>query len=399
MALSELESNTNPGGEMQGAFSLNVPIEAKKFSEQELSAEAELIAESFITEALLTLFTMVTNGRGKEKLGSVNGRPGERRSVLDLTASDFLEEIVKKRTETGLPCAILSEEVIDLSSVKDAKKFLIITDDPIDNSSPYMKGIKGAGVYSVKSFFDQDGNVIMGLSIDIENASVIISKNGKNILRKYEMVEKPNGNPKEKDFIFKTGKNTDKPKITEEEIFPSERKTLNDPDATFFTFMGEKKWIKLAMNEFLPKLLDVLDPKAHSELSRGGSHLYPFFLAAGRGEVYAISKEPVSELFTAWAAITTAGLTVLDVKRDGSAEEIKFDPKKFIENPKLYQEESIDFLVVAVTPEIAHEVAKSYPEQIKAFELEKAKIAFADSRPEEFKIFRDSQRLQNTLNN
>jgi hypothetical protein len=399
MMQKESNQGINLGKDMQGAFPINVPMEAKEFSEQQLTNEAELIVNSFIKNALPGLFTMVANGEGKQKLDAVGGRPGERRSGLDLSANNWLTSIIKERVkQTGLPCAIFGEEDIDLSSIKDAKKYLIITDDPIDNSSPYSKGVKGAGVYSVKSFFDQDGKLIMGLSVDIENATVIVSKNGKNIMQKFEMEEIPNGDPKHKEFRFKTNKKGDKI-MTTEEIFPSERKTLNDPDATFYTFMGERKWIELAINDLLPKLVDVLNPKAHNELSRGGSHLYPFYLATGSGEAYAISEEPVSELFTAWAAIKAANLTVWDVKRDGSHTDIEFDPQKYLENPELYQEDSIDFLVVAVTPEIAQEIAKSYAEQIKAFELEKAKIAFADSRPEEFEIFRASQHSQNYLNN
>jgi hypothetical protein len=396
MIQKESDQGINPREEIQGVFPINVPLEAREFSEQQLVNEAEIITKNYIETALPALFTMVANGEGKQKLEGVGGRPGERRSLLDLTASHILVSIIKERTkQAGLPCAIFGEEDIDLSFIKGAKKFMVITDDPIDNSSPYSKGVKGAGVYSVKSLFDQDGKVIMGVAIDIENASVIVSKNGKNMLQKFEMAEKPNGDPKYKEFEFKTDKHTGKIKMTEEEVFPSDRKTLNDPDATFYTFMGEKKWIELAINDLLPKLLDVLNPKAHNELSRGGSHLYPFYLACGRGEAYAISEEPVSELFTAWAAITAANLTVLDVKRNGTFEEVKFNPGDFINNPELYQEGYIDFLVVAVTPEIAHEIARSYSEQIKNVEIQKTKIAFADSRPEEFEIFKASNKSKN----
>jgi len=381
----------------QKELGLGIP---KELSEQQLVNEAELIANNFIAEALPALFTMVANGEGKQKLDAVRGRPGERRSGLDLSSGNWLTSIVEKRVrQTGLSCAIFGEEDINLSSIKDAKKYLIITDDTIDNSSPYSKGVKGAGVYSVKSFFDQDGKVIMGVAVDIENATVIISKDGKNTMQKFEMEEIPNGDPKHKEFRFKTDKHTEKIKMTEEEVFPSDRKTLNDPDATFYTFMGEKQWIKSAIEDFLPKLLDVLNPKGHNELSRGGSHIYPFFLATGHGEAYAISEEPVSEVYTAWAAITAANLTVLEVKEDNSVVEVKFNPSEFIENPDLYQEKCFNFFIAAVTPEIAYEIAESYLKQKEIFKLEKAKIAFADSRPEEFEIFRASLQLKGPSSN
>jgi len=371
------------GQPAQGELKLDTP---KELSEQEMTNSARLIFDEFVINALPTLFTMVANGEGKQKLDVVGGRPGEKRSLIDLTAHHLFAKIVEKHTKAGLPCAILSEEDIDISSLKDAKKFLVFTDDPIDNSSPYAKGVKGAGVYSIKSACDQDGKVIMGLSIDIENATVIISRDGKNFLQTFEMVEKSNGDPKHKEFVFKT--ENDKIKMTETEIFPSRRKTLADPDATFYSFMGETKWGKLAVDTFLPKLFDVLDPKAHSELSRGGSHIYPFFLARGQGEAYAINDEPFSEIFTAWAAIINAKLTVWAAKKDGSISEIKFNPKEFIESPKLYEEGYVEFLIVTVTPEIAREIADSYFKQIKESKIIKEKIAFADSRPEEFEIFR-----------
>lgn len=390
-----MASNIESGGSRQPESGLNA---SREFSEQEMANSARLIFDEFVTIALPTLFTMVANGEGKQKLDVVGGRPGEKRSLIDLTAHHLFVKIVEQHTKTGLPCAIFSEEDIDLSSLKDAKKFLVVTDDPIDNSSPYAKGVKGAGVYSVKSAFDQDGKVIMGLSIDIENATVVVSRDGKNFLQTFEMVEKPNGDPNHKEFVFKT--ENGKIKMTETEIFPSRRKTLADPDATFYSFMGETKWGKLAVDTFLPKLFDVLDPKAHSELSRGGSHLYPFFLARGQGEAYAINEEPFSELFTAWAAITNAKLTVWGVKKDGTISEIKFNPKEFIENPKLYEEGYIDFLIVAVTPEIAQEIAYSHLKQIEESKITRDKIAFANSRPKEFDVFVASLQLpQNPANN
>jgi hypothetical protein len=382
---------------IQGGLELGI---SKELSEQEMLDSTRLIFDEFVMTALPTLFTMVANGEGKQKLDAVGGRPGEKRSLIDYTAHLLFASIIKKHVKAGLPCAILSEEDIDFSSLKEAKKFLVFTDDPIDNSSPYAKGVKGAGVYSVKSAFDQDGKVIMGLSIDIENASIVVSRDGKNYLQKFEMVEKPNGDPKRKEFEFKIDENTKKIKMTEEEIFPSKRKTLVDPDATFYSFMGESKWGKSAIDKFLPKLYDVSDSKAHFELSRGGSHLYPFFLAKGQGEVYAISEEPFSEIFTAWAPIVNAKLSVWDVREDGSILEVKFDPRKFIENPKLYEEGYVGFFIVAVTPEIAREVADSYFKQLKESKTIKEKIEFADSRPiEEFEIFRASKQTNAAANN
>lgn len=383
-------------GEIQGTLPIDLPKEVKNFSEQELASSVAPIFDEFIMTALPTLFTMVANGEGKQKLDVVGGRPGEKRSGIDLIAHHLFAKIVEKHTkEKGLPCAILSEEDIDTSSLKDANKFLVFTDDPIDNSSPYAKGVKGAGVYSIKSACDQDGKVIMGLSIDIENATVVISRDGKNFLQTFEMIEKPNGDPKHKEFIFKI--ENDKIKMTEVEIFPSRRKTLKDPDATFYSFMGETKWGKLAVDTFLPKLFDVLDSKTHSELSRGGSHLYPFYLAQGQGEAYGINEEPFSEIFTAWAAIVNAGLTVWEAKKDGTVSKLEFNPKVFIENPKLYEVGYVDFLIVAVSPEIAQEVLDAHFEQLKESKIIKEKVAFADSRPEEFEIFRALQKPQEPL--
>lgn len=380
--------------EAQGEFKIGV---SKELSEQEMTESARLIFDEFITNALPTLFTMIANGEGKQKLDVVGGRPGEKRSLIDLTAHHLFAKIVEKHTKAGLPCAILSEEDIDTSSLKDANKFLVFTDDPIDNSSPYAKGVKGAGVYSVKSACDQDGKVIMGISIDIENATVVVSRDGKNFLQTFEMVEKPNGNPDHKEFVFKT--ENDKIKMTEAEIFPSKRKTLNDPDATFYSFMGERKWAELAIHTFLPKVFDMEDLKTHNELSRGGSHLPPFFLARGKGEAYAINEEPFSEIFTAWAPIVNAGLTAWEVKKDGSISKLEFNPKMFIENPKLYEEGFVEFFILAVTPEIAQEIADAHFKQIRESKMIKEKLAFVDSHLEEFELFLASRPPQNPSSN
>ena len=185
-----------------------------------------------------------------------------------------------------------------------AKKFLVITHDAIDNSGPYVKGVRGAGVYSVGNSFDQDGKSIGGFAIDLERAEVVVTRNGKNFLRKYEMIEKQNGQPKHKEFIFREKDGS--PVFTEEEIFPSKKTTLNDPDAVFYTFMGEKKWAKLALKNFLTELQNKIDDDTHQELARGGSHLVPFYLANDKGQAYAEGDEPASEVFSQWAAIKAA---------------------------------------------------------------------------------------------
>lgn len=378
-----LESGNRPPQEgLQGEL---LPREHK--ISPELSRRVESVFDEYIKTALPTLFTMVANGEGKQELDVVNGRPGEKRRVIDLTAHHMFSDIVKKQTD--LPSVIFSEEDIDVLLPKDSTEeteFIAWSLDPIENSSPYAKGVEGAGVFSGGSAFDQDGNLIMGIFIDIEKARVLVSKDGKNILQTFEIGEKPNGNPNHKTFVMK-----DIAPKTVQEVFPSRRKTLNDPDATFYTFMGEKKWAKLAMDNFLPKLLDVLDRKTHSELSRGGSHIYPFYLANGKGEGYGIEQEPVSEIWPAWASIIFARLTIFGVKKDGSITELKFNPKELLKNPKLYQEGFVDFLVVAVTPEIADEIKKAHLDQMEENKIMKAKLAVADSHPEEVQRLLASQ--------
>lgn len=372
----------------QGEFPLNIPKETG--ISPELSKKVGSVFDEYVRTALPVLYTMVANGEGKQELEvfvDEGGKKGEKRRVIDLTAHHLFSDIVKRQTD--LPSVIFSEEDVDNFLPKDVAaetKFVAWSFDPIENSSPFAKGIEGARVFSIATAFDQDGNVIMGIAIDLEKAKVLVSKDGKNIMQTYEMVEKANGNPKHKEFIMKMKDEKDPSKgfaLGEEEVFPSNRKTLTDPDAAFYTFMGEKEWGILAINNFLPKLYDILDAKTHSELSRGGSHIYPFYLAAGRGEGYAIEKEPITEIYPAWAAITTARLTIFGVKKDGGVVQIKFNPREFLRNPKSYQEECIDFLVVGVTPEIAEQLKTAYLEQLAANEIKEAKLVVADRHPEE----------------
>lgn len=390
------ESGARPSQEgSQGALNISVP---KEWSEKDFADRVSLICNEFVMTALPTLFTMVANGEGKQELEvfvDEGGKKGEKRRVIDLTAHHLFRDIVRRQTD--LPSVIFSEEDVDTflpRDVTEKTKFIAWSLDPIENSSPYAKGVEGAGVFCGGSAFDQDGNVIMGFFIDLERARVLVSKDGKNIMQTYEMVEKPNGDPNHKTFMMK-----DPNPKTSQEVFPSRRKTLSDPDATFYTFMGEKKWSKLA-DEFLPTLRDkFFDSKTHSELSRGGSHIYPFYLANGKGEAYAISEEPVSEIFPAWAAIVNAGLTIFGVKKDGSMTEIKFNPRELLKNPKFYKEGYVDFLVAAVTPEIADQIKIAYLEQLKENKIREAKIAFADSHPEEFEVFRSTRQAQNPPTN
>jgi hypothetical protein len=404
---SGIESREN-GKPSQGELPLGLPKENTALLDQELTKQAESIFDDYVVKALPILFTMVANGEGKQKLEVVVGNKKDKRSVIDLTAHHLFLEAVKRQNEKqNVPFAIFGEESFESSKdIEKKEKFLVFPEDPIENSDPYLKGIKGAGIYSVIAALNQDGKALMGIAIDIENAAVLVTKDGKNILKRYEMVEKSNGEPKHIEFVLKSLT----PKSSEE-VFPSKRKTLNDPDARFYTFMGEKRWGKLAIKEFLPNLFEIEDDKTYNELSRGGSHIYPFFLANGRGEGYGIPEEPVSEVFPALPSIIASGITVLNVNKDGTITPIVMNPREFIQNPLRYQEESINFLVAGVTPEIAHEIASSYLDlQRENAEAKKRKVElereltelreFRNSRPrEEFEVFRASQQPKNPSSN
>lgn len=399
------ESGVRPNEEgRQGELPLQ-GVEAKRqFTEEELKKESIEVFTEYVKQALPVLFTMVKNGEGKEKLDAVGGRPGEKRMVIDLTAYHLFKEAVKK---SNIPSVIFSEEDQDYSSLtrgeEDKSDFIFYVIDPTENSSPYAKGVKGAGIFDIGSSFNQDGKHIAGFAIDIEAAQVIMSVDGKNFLYTYEMIEKPNGNPKHKQYVIKDPEG--KPTLIEE-IFPSQRKTLNDPDATFYTFMGEEKWARLAIAEFLPKLLAKLDPKTHCELSRGGSHIYPFYLANGRGEGYAISSEPFSEVGPALVAARNANLILVSVKPDGAFEEITINPRELIKNPKLYTAGFIPFLVTATAPGIRDEIIAAYVETEKEKKadaelqkLQEARARFSELREEEFNVFLASYRQPENSSN
>lgn len=375
-------------------------------SKEEMIRRVEATSDDFVISVLPKLFTMVFNGEGKQLFETtVAGVKGDKRMLIDLASFAWFTESASKQKD--LPFVIFGEEAFDdkalPKNLPDDAKFVSWSVDPIENSDDYLKGIRGSGIFVVFAAFDQDGNVLDNVAIDIRNATVMRSKNGKNTITTYQMLEKPNGNPKHKQFEFKTKLNekTNQQEIvsTTEEVFPSKLKTINDPEAIFYTFMSHKKYARSAIDNFLTKLMDKADSKTFFGLSRGGSHIYPYFLANGRAVAYAIAREPGSEVYPSQGFIEAANLTIFSVNKDGSRVSPKFNPrdqvKKNRTNPEHYKEEVFNFLVVAVTPEIAEEIDSAYQEQQVENEVRNLKLEFADAQkeahPEEFEIFKASQ--------
>lgn len=364
------ESGTRPHQkETQGESQINVP---KELSREELATKAGIVLNQYVERVLPILHPMVSSGGGKEELGAVPGRPGEQQLLIDAVGQERLTNTIR---ESNFPARILGEHnEIFLSNGRE--DFVFFAQDPFDNTSQHKRDLP-TSVFSVVSAYHRDGTPIGGAIIDIKAKKAYTSINGKNTLVTYELVEEADEKTNEKRIITKV--------VKTEEVTRSQRKTLNDPNATLATFLGEKEY-NLPFFQSFSRLVESFQRKTMI-YPEGGAFIYAL-LAAGRIDAYVMLKEPRTEIDPGFAVAKLAGCTIVSVNpEDGAYEDYVFDPNK--------NKDDVAFFIAAVTPEIRDEIIRYYLEakrENKA-EAEKQRLLeeFAKSRPQELESFRASQ--------
>lgn len=349
----------------QSELQINVP---KELSREELATKAGIVLHQYVERVLPILCPMVSSGGGKEELGPVPGRPEEQQLLIDAVGQERLTNTIR---ENGCPARVLGEHN-EISLSNGSENYVVFAQDPFDNTSQHKRDLP-TSVFSVVSAYHKDGTPIGGVIIDIKAKKAYMSIDGKNTLITYELVEEADERTNEKKIKTKV--------VKAEEVTRSERKTLNDPNATMASFLGEKEYFLPATQNF-SHLVDKGFQRKTMLYPEGGAFVYGL-LAAGKIDAYAMFKEPRTEIDPGFAVAKLAGCTIVTVNpEDGTFEDYVFDPSK--------NKDDVAFFIAAATPEIRDEIIKYYMEAKKENE-ERAKLQT------EFEVFRAS-RQQNPPN-
>lgn len=336
MASQESHSRPSEVGQ-QGEFKIDIP---KELSREELATKASVVLNQYVERVLPILYPMASSGGGKEELGAVPGRPGEQQLLIDAVGQERLTNTIR---ENDCPARILGEHN-ETSLSNGREDFVFFAQDPFDNTSQHRRDLP-TSVFSVVSAYHRDGTPIGGVIIDIKAKKTYMSINGKNTLITYDLVEEADEKTNEKRIKTKV--------VKTEEVTRSERKTLNDPNATMASFLGEKEYFLPASQNFSHLIATGFQRKTML-YPEGGAFVYGL-LEAGKIDAYAMFKEPRTEIDPGFAVAKLAGCTIVSVNpEDGTFEDYVFDPSK--------NKDDVAFFIAAATPEIRDEIIRYYLE-------------------------------------
>ena len=349
---------------IQRAFELNVPIR-----QEILREKAGMVMLQFTERVLPTLYSMVVEGKGKEDLGSVPGRPGEKQALIDAVGQDRLINTIR---DQKLPAIVIGEHTRQ-DHTGNNETYVYFSQDPFDNTSPYKRGLP-TPVFSVLSSYDQDSNPIGGVVINIPAKKAYMNIDGEASVVSFDIVDgdEIDEGTNEPIKIAKI--------IKKEPMQRSQRRTLIHQDATISSFVGEKDFM-IPFNDNFRLLLENFSTKTMI-YGEGGAFAWGL-LAAGVIDAIAVRDEWRSEIDPGLALAQLAGCTIVSVDPEtGEFEDYKFDPTA---------EDDVPLLIAAATPEIRDEIIRYYMEQ-KRQDEEKAKNmsnmeTFIARHREEFDIF------------
>lgn len=263
----------------------------------------------------------IKQNQGKEIVGEVLNRPDDLEIGIDKVGEEVLTELLKKHNVCA--CIFSEPENGEITNGEHIDFYGSI--DPFDGSMIFLRGFEH-NWYSALSFFDKERKPVCCGIVDILNEKFFISDERGAFL-----------------FNPKTGE--------ERQIFPSKRRTLNEPLVIASYLMSPRYSVK-----FFKVFGNVLE-KAHTKTliyPQGGSFIYAY-LASGLVDAYMMFNEPRSEIDAGFCMAKAAGCEVVSVNPDGTFEDYEFLPGE--------QHGKIDFFVAANGPQLRDELIRYYLQQ------------------------------------
>jgi len=292
-----------------------------ELSRAELRNRTMTVLTQYGESSLQRLRPMVRAGLGKEEMGEVRFRPGEAMHGIDLMGESLLASLVR---QAELPARIIGENNTNIP-LEDREPLVDMTIDPLDNTSPYVRGLD-IPPYSVAGAFDKNGAPIGGVIVDINGNKIYRASGNKVTVKDME-----------------TGVVTD--------LTRSQRKDIGDEKITIASFVGEREYSLPFFDNFRP-LFDAMHKKGM--LYPGGGAFVYALLASGALDAYVMMNEPRSEIDPGLPVFLASG---------GKAESIdletgKSTPYKF--DSSLTASESIPLFIAYSQPEIRDAIVAAY---------------------------------------
>ncbi len=261
-------------------------------------------------------------GRGREALGAVPGRP-ESEDVeigLDRACQEVIEGWLAR---TGAPIEVHSEHGVSRVGPAGAAPDYLVAVDPFDGSGLYARGVP-AEWWSVVSAFEAGSLApVAGAAADV--------------LRREVYAAGPDG-------VTVRPLDGDAPA----NVKPNPRRAL-DNDAVLALYLMSPVY-RSHWTDRGAAFMDMLARRFPGCLlwPNGGSCIYPW-IARGIVDAYVSFDEPVSEIDPGLAFAHFAGYPVFDVRNDGTLEPHAFVPSRMAERTPL--------LITACTEDLAQELA------------------------------------------
>lgn len=369
------ESGARPS---QGELNIDVPKGTKELSTQEFAALAYKSLREYATKSIATFYQTIRDGFGKEILGTVP----ESGSETEIALESGSEHMFVNTCDTNkLPLYIIGEHhtyKTPLSNGIDPKH--IAFSDALDNTREYEQGEQGhqglpAPLWSVASIYTLEGQPVAGVIANLKEKKVYVSEDGKNTLLDLE-----------------TGK--------EEEIKPSERISIKDRKFCLATYLGDPGYALSFYENFsgVAQELKRINNDAVLQPHTGSFIFGP--MAEGNVDAYLMAREPIREQLPGWVFAQTSGFTAWEINpKEGTYKEIEHDLNRFKNDPTEYRRGKMLCYLVTRSNQVRDEIIALIVDDYKKNELKKAKIAFADSHPEEFEVFRSTRQAQNPPTN
>jgi len=308
-----------------------------ELSRTELRNRTMTVLTQYGESSLQRLRPMVRAGLGKEEMGMVRYRPGEVQHGIDLMGEGLIASLVR---EQELPARIIGENNTNIP-LDDREALVDIAIDPLDNTSPYVRGLD-IPPYSVAGAFDKNGAPIGGVIVDISGNKIYRASGNKATVMDTET------------SIVK-------------ELSRSQRKDISDPNVTIASFVGEKEYSLPFFDTFRP-LFEAMDKKGM--LYPGGGAFIYALLASGAVDAYVMMDEPRSEIDPGLPVLLAAG---------GKAESINLEtgkgtPYKF--DADLTASDSVPLFIAYSQPEIRDAIVASYLKGKEVAEEREKAVAF-----------------------
>lgn len=305
-------------GEMRKRPDLWTPQTRERLSVRDRVNEEAL---DIIFDVTPRLYNWVDEGYGRSDTGyDVKGREADDVEIrIDKDAESIIvDSLTASSQRNRLAIRMLSEH--GNYDIGNNPQFYFSL-DPFDNSDEYKKRFDTPNHIS-GSFYDfKTGEYAAAIDINLFTLHAFVLRDEKIY-----------------DYNLKKGRVT-------EILAPAEIKTIEDPAFNIASYDGRDKYMR-KFNEYLDEINLRRLPKTTFH-GKAGAHLYPY-MAQGSVSAYAMFDEPYGEIFPGLPFAIAAGFHALDVKDDGSYEEVKFDPS--------LQHESIPFYVVARTIQLGEQI-------------------------------------------